>query len=654
MVGKYRHLGVNEDEAARLLMSGITTIPRLGATVGPNDTRRGWWLDYYLRGGQVNRTMRDEMNRMGIATVDDFFVKTSERETNLRNKRKATQTQYSMAAVAIVTTAVTCGAGGAVGAALLGTVGVAANTVSFGAFVAGAVAVQGVSSAATAALSHGDLGDFARSWAVGSAAGIAGYGAGYGAARVGLDANLQLASQSAAGTFVSSGARTVLEGGGFKSVFRDSAVSFAAGGVMGTFTGSASPEARPESFGDYLSGSSASTFSYLHAVVSKGLQGGLHAVMYGGNIGEAALEKTVSRETITDYLMAVAAAPVGGWIASELVAALPGHPTPKSAPPAFREPTVESGTMEAFDAPGSSGTPAARWARGGAATVADHVREIASAPVRALAEMADTATQDSWLKRSRLVNPFSRSFAGYQVLDKTFDAARVAAGLPFSFLSGDFMESQPDGDMTFDGHVSAVSFNGILNSRADAETMKQTVGQQIHAGALVQVRNGTHGYGLGDLMQIVGNELGVVDITAIRGAQALRRAAAGDGMIQVVAHSQGTMTFRRGLDLVDESAIRQRIVYQGGGSEMAISQQALGLASADNLWNRQTGSFFLRDWVPAANFLPTPARMLSAPFMTPGREAWRFVDAPGNVDAVLGQRHGFVRNYAGGMTYGYR
>ncbi|MEI6514435.1 MAG: RHS repeat-associated core domain-containing protein, partial [bacterium] len=159
MANRYEHLGVNEDEAARLLMSGITSIPRLGATVGPNDTRRGWWLDYYLRGGRINDVMRGEMGAMGSRSVDEFFAKTSQKETALREKRKGTQQQYTLAAVAIVATVVTCGAGGVLGAALLGTVGVSATTVSFGAFVAGAVAIQGVAAAASTVISHGSIGD---------------------------------------------------------------------------------------------------------------------------------------------------------------------------------------------------------------------------------------------------------------------------------------------------------------------------------------------------------------------------------------------------------------------------------------------------------------------------------------------------------------
>ena len=115
----------------------------------------------------------------------------------------------------------------------------------------------------------------------------------------------------------------------------------------------------------------------------------------------------------------------------------------------------------------------------------------------------------------------------------------------------------------------------------------------------------------------------------------------------MIAHSQGTMTFRRALDVVDESSIRQRIAYQGGGPEMLVNPEALGLASAENVRNRETGRLVRRDWVPMANLLPTPARLLSAPFYTPRREDWTTVDSPGNSRPESGNYHSFDRYYAG-------
>jgi hypothetical protein len=322
---------------------------------------------------------------------------------------------------------------------------------------------------------------------------------------------------------------------------------------------------------------------------------------------------------------------------------------PKRAP-AYREPVLSAGggAKSAVAGPETAGQSwVGRAARGSFATVAAHVQEVAVVPARAVAALVKTAAEDSWIKRSRLINPFSQEFAAYQLLDKVTDAARITAGLPFSFLSGDFMEIQKPGDFKFDDRHRVVSFNGVMNEATDAQNMRATVGRQYGVDDLVQVTNGSHGYGLGDLMQIVGNELGAVDITALRGAAALRQAATGPGLIQVVAHSQGTMTFRRALDVVDEPSIRQRIVYNGGGPEMVIDQEALGLASSANLRNQEAGRMLRRDWVPMANLLPSPARLMSAPFDTARREDWTTVDSPGNRLPSSGNRHSFDRYYAG-------
>ena len=650
LVYKYSHLGVDENDATRLLMSGVTSIPRLGATVGPNDTRREWWLDYYLRGGQVNDAMRDEMSRMGTRDVDDFFAQTSQRESALKAKRKGKQQQYTIGAVAIVATVVTCGAGGVVGAALLGTVGVTASSVSFGAFVAGAVAIQGVSSAATTLISRGDLGDFAQSWAINSAASVAGYGAGFSAGQAGADMNLQLATQSATSTFVSEGSQAGLEGDGFKQVFRDTAVSFAAGGVMGTFLNAPGNGSPASSFGEYVKQGSSSRFGLLQSPVSGGVQGALHAVAYGGNMAEAFAEGAYSREALNQYLMASAVTPAAGWLSAELVAALPRQAPPAAQPVEWREAPVVPEPAETAHAEGGEAalrTPGGRGAlRGGLATVAGHVREVVMTPARAVRAMAETLGASTWRERSRILNPFARGFAGYQILDKATDAAQVAAGLPVSFLSGDFMDGDPAIEGMPGGAAKLVTFNGIANSPWDAAVMAKSVQGQFGGMDSVHVVNRSAFWGLGDIMQIIGNELGAIDITAIRGSEALRQAGAAPGVVNVVAHSQGSMTFRRALDLVDEPALRARMAYQGAGPELYNSRNHLGLASVKNLWNRERGTARF-DPVPLANYLPFPARLMGDPFLLGGDTAWQVVDSPGNRSAPGGNRHGFQDYYQG-------
>lgn len=649
MLSRYKHLGVNADEAARMLMSGVTSIPRLGATVGPNDIRREWWLDYYLRGGQVNKTMRDEMAIMGTRSVDEFFARTSEKETQLRNKRKGKQQQFTMAAVAIVAAAVTCGAGGVAGAALLGTVGVTASTVSFGAFVTGAVAIQGVASTATTLMNHGSIGDFAQSWAISSAATVAGYGSGYGIARAGLDVNIQLAGQEAAATFTSEGLGAISEGTGFKTVFRDTAVSGLSAGVMGTFVSGSGKILVPESMGSHMSRQYTSSLGVLGSPVGGGVRGALHAAAYGGSMGEAFLDGAISREAMERGLMVSVATPVADALSSALAEALPGGGARGVEAPAYREtallPAGPSSVGESTAS--SSGRETDRDVlRGAWLTIRDHGRELMGTPARAIIGIMTTLKSDSVKTRFHLVNPFSRSFIGYQILDAVTDMARVVAGLPVSFLSGDFMDSKPI-SISPDMSSGVVAFNGIMNDSASANEMNAMVARQFGVNHVTQVPNGSHGHGLGDLMQILGNELGLVDIAAIRGAQALRNETGGAGPIHVVAHSQGTMTFRRSLDLVDDPDVRQRIAYQGGGGQAFMDGNALGLATADNLWNRKPGSFMTRDWIPYVSLLPSPARLLSAPYAPAPTSSWQPVGSPGNEWERAGNGHSFNRYYGG-------
>lgn len=648
MTQRYRHLGVNEREAAQLLMSGVTSIPRLGASVGSNDARRSWWLDYYLRGGEVNDVMRGEMSRMGTGDVDEFFAKTSQHETKLRAKRKARHQQYAMAAVSIVATVVTCGAGGAVGAAMLGTVGVSASATTFTAFAAGAVAIQGVASAATTMISHGNISDFAQSWAINSAASVAGYGAGYSVAKAGGEMAWQMATKSAVSTFVASGSRAALEGGGFKNVFRDTAISFVAGGMMGTFmTGSPDASGTPSTFGAYVQAELTSDFGYLHSPLSGGVQSSLRAVMYGGNVMEAFGEGAFSREALMNYAMATVIAPVASSASSALASSLSPVGPPGAGVPKWTAPEARTASVPARSEGSAEGSFASRAVRGGFATVASHVEQMIVAPARSIMAIYRTAVSDTWRERSGVINPFSRSFAGYKLVDGALDSVRVAGGLPVSFLSGDFLEGR-GGASSREG-LRALNFNGMANNELDAARMLDQVSAVKGAGSVEQITNLTHGWMVGDVFQALGNELGLIDITALRGANSLRGlAAVRQGAIDVTAHSQGTMTFRRALDLVDDPAIRSRIRYQGFGPQTFVSKTYLGLNSAESYWNRSIGDGKASgiDPIPGVNYLPTPSRFFEGQSARLGQNAPFIVKSPHNVINPNGNHHG-MEYYAG-------
>jgi hypothetical protein len=173
-----------------------------------------------------------------------------------------------------------------------------------------------------------------------------------------------------------------------------------------------------------------------------------------------------------------------------------------------------------------------------------------------------------------------------------------------------------------------VTINGIWNRADDERVLNENVADRMGFNRAWSVSNPT-GYPL-DFVQIAGHEIGAIDITASRAASAIECAhfqasqSAVPGQIpivEVVAHSQGTMVFRRALSLLT-STVRASIRYQGFGGETYIDAGDWGLPFAEN--TRNTG-----DWVP----LWAMARGLG------GNQQWRVIST-GRASA-----HPFIANY---------
>ena len=121
-------------------------------------------------------------------------------------------------------------------------------------------------------------------------------------------------------------------------------------------------------------------------------------------------------------------------------------------------------------------------------------------------------------------------------------------------------------------------------------------------GGRVAVANGTHGLlGLGDFRQVLLNELGIIDLTAVRAAKQINIAAkvlkdkgVKDPRILVVAHSQGTMVFYRAMSLLTPET-KKMIEFYGNGNEIFVPNN-VGLKKAQNY-------YFDNDPVPINNFL---------------------------------------------------
>ncbi len=198
---------------------------------------------------------------------------------------------------------------------------------------------------------------------------------------------------------------------------------------------------------------------------------------------------------------------------------------------------------------------------------------------------------------------------------------RRLVGLPFSVLSGDiFDRSRINTDLQTDKCRFTITINGIWNRPIDAKYIRLRVGAspRFQDSETISVRNETHFFRIGDLFQILGHEVGAIDVTSVRAAKQITRAAEAlrrkgcqctAGSIQVVAHSQGTMIFNRALPLLDAD-VKQLIRYVGIGGEKLITFNS-GLASVENFAN--FNSFWKRDWVPVLGNWINPLRLLDLP-----------------------------------------
>jgi hypothetical protein len=171
-----------------------------------------------------------------------------------------------------------------------------------------------------------------------------------------------------------------------------------------------------------------------------------------------------------------------------------------------------------------------------------------------------------------------------------------------------------------------ITVNGILTDRADAVALRDSVKSFNVGGRRVAAQNGTHGIGLGDAAEILLNEVGIADLSALRlawqieiAAQALKKSGAKDPTIYVVAHSQGTMVFYRALALLRKETWGM-IEFYGNGGEVFVPSD-IGLKRAVNFYR-------VNDPVPVnANNPLLPTRWIA--YAHQYNEVWNIGMGPG-------------------------
>ncbi|OQW99701.1 MAG: hypothetical protein BWK80_62610, partial [Desulfobacteraceae bacterium IS3] len=147
------------------------------------------------------------------------------------------------------------------------------------------------------------------------------------------------------------------------------------------------------------------------------------------------------------------------------------------------------------------------------------------------------------------------------------NTARLALGYPFSILSGDIFDKPAE----INQDIDILTMGGMFNQKG---RLNLGLGEN-------QLINGSHFFGMGDIFQVIGEELGGITINSIHATEAIEKTGGGT----VIAHSQGTSGVRGAFALLDPK-IKRNIDYIGWGGESHISTQWHGLNSAVNVRNR--------------------------------------------------------------------
>ncbi len=183
-------------------------------------------------------------------------------------------------------------------------------------------------------------------------------------------------------------------------------------------------------------------------------------------------------------------------------------------------------------------------------------------------------------------NPLSAEFAVYELTRGTLKTAGLTAGIPTNFLFGDIYDT-PQTERSLSGAFTAgetatIYTPGVLTND---DRVRDAVEEFSDHGIndLTVVSNKTHFFGIGDLLQVLANELGVTDITQIRSESVLNAAnASGVSTINLYAHSQGVEVTHGGLSLADSSS-HERINLIGLGGQTTIYNGEFNVQSIRNV-----------------------------------------------------------------------
>ena len=168
----------------------------------------------------------------------------------------------------------------------------------------------------------------------------------------------------------------------------------------------------------------------------------------------------------------------------------------------------------------------------------------------------------------------SNAWAAIFKTSSSVTGARIYAGIGVSILDGDIFDKPT---RMIPGSQS-ISINGIGTNQIGRQNISNDVNAALGVNNTIGVVNDSHYKIVGDLIQIVGEELGAITKPSIDTANILQQM---QGNISVVAHSQGSSIFAGAIALLPDD-VRARIDYQGFGPQTYIDPSMYGLNSATN------------------------------------------------------------------------
>ena len=195
-------------------------------------------------------------------------------------------------------------------------------------------------------------------------------------------------------------------------------------------------------------------------------------------------------------------------------------------------------------------------------------------------------------------------------------APSLLLGGAVSILSGDIFRRYPKASFSNVGCEFLITVNGMFNGKRRRDQIHEQIKSLPRFHSIAQNGNAVHFHnhtaGPLDIIQSAADEIGIISLPSAALArdiaEAVKQAKRNKCKcfkIYVVAHSQGTSTFRNALPLIDDE-YKENIHFIGIGGER-LANPTWGIGDCENHIN-------INDPVPISNFATHPIEALDSVF----------------------------------------